>query len=60
MSKLIGLIKALIPGFLTEKEIKDKFLSESRDGCELERRMHELDVRARDASCGRVWGYRAW
>ena len=60
MSKLIGLIKALIPGFRTEKEIKDKFLSESRDVCELERRMHELDVRARDASGGLVWGYRAW
>ena len=60
MSKLIELIKALVPAFRTEKEVEDKFLSESRDGCELERRIHELDLRARDASSGLIWGSRAW
>ena len=60
MSRLIEFIKALFPGFRTEKEVEDKFLSESRDGGDLERRMHELDLRARDASCGLIWGYKAW
>ncbi len=60
MSKLIELIKALIPGSRTEKDVEDKFLSESRDGCDLERRMRVLDRRARDASCGLIWGNRAW
>jgi hypothetical protein len=60
MSKLIELIKALTPGFRTEKDVEDKFLSESRDGCDLERRMRVLDLRARDASCGLIWGNRAW
>ncbi len=60
MSKLIELIKALIPGFLTEKDVQDKFLAESRDGCDLERRMHVLDLRARDASCGLIWGNKSW
>ena len=60
MSKLIELIKAFIPGFLTEKDVEDKFLGEARDSGDLERRMHELDLRARDGSCGLIWGHRAW
>jgi hypothetical protein len=60
MSTFIELIKALVPSFKSKEELDDRYLSEASDACDLERRMHELDIRARDSSRGLIWGYRAW
>jgi hypothetical protein len=56
MSKLIELIKAFIPGFKTQHEIDEAFLSESSDACDLERRMRLMDRDARDSARGLVFG----
>jgi predicted transcriptional regulator len=56
MSKLMELIKALIPGFKTQHEIDEAFLSESSDACDLQRRMRLMDKDARDSARGLVFG----
>jgi len=56
MSKLIELIKAFIPGFKTQHEIEEAFLSEATDACDLERRMRLMDRDARDSARGLVFG----
>ncbi len=56
MSKLIELIKALIPGFKSQHDIEESFLSESTDACDLERRMRLLDSRARDDARSLAFG----
>ncbi len=60
MSKMIELIKAFIATVRSKDELDVKYLSEANDTCDLERRMRELDLRARDASNGLIWGHRAW
>lgn len=56
MSKLIELIKAFIPGFKSQHDIEEAFLSESSDACDLERRMRLIDHDARDSARGLVFG----
>lgn len=56
MSKLIEIIKSLVPGFKSQHDIEEAFLSESADACDLERRMRLLDSDARQAACGLVYG----
>ena len=56
MSKLIELIKAFIPGFKTQHEIDEAFLSGSSDTCDLERRMRLMDQDARESARGLVFG----
>jgi hypothetical protein len=60
MSKLVNLIKAIVTSFKSKEELDDRYLSQANDACDLERRMHELDIRDRDSSRGLIWGYRAW
>jgi hypothetical protein len=60
MSKLMELIKALVPRFKSEEALDDAYLSESNDMFDLERRMREIDSRARSASWGLIAGHRAW
>ena len=56
MSKLIELIKALVPGFKSQIELENSYLSEANNLYDLERRMHEIDVRAQNASWGHGLG----
>lgn len=60
MSKLIELIKALVPRFKSEEALDEAYLSQSNDICDLERRMREIDMRVKSASWGLVLGNRAW
>jgi hypothetical protein len=60
MSKLLGLIKALLPGFVSSQERDEMYLAQAHDACDLERRMRELDHRARYASLGPQWSNGAW
>ncbi len=52
MSKLIELIKALVPGFESQSELENSYLSQADNLYELERRMHEIDVRGQSAGWG--------
>lgn len=56
MSKLIKLIKAFIPGFRSQHDIDEAFLSGSSDVCDLERRMRLLDSDARDNAHSLAFG----
>lgn len=56
MSKLIELIKALMPSFTSQKERDEAFLSGSADVCDLERRMRLVDLAAHDSARGLVFG----
>ncbi|PIY28305.1 MAG: DUF3563 domain-containing protein [Comamonadaceae bacterium CG_4_9_14_3_um_filter_60_33] len=56
MSKLTELIKALIPGFKSQHDMNEAFLSESTDVSDLERRMRLLDGDAQDRSRTLVFG----
>jgi hypothetical protein len=60
MSKIVKLIKALIPSVRSNHELDDRYLSKASDACDLERSMYELDIRAREASRGLIWGFKAW
>lgn len=60
MSKLFELIKALLPGFVSSQERDEMYLAQSHDVCDLERRMRELDRRARHPNLGPQWANGAW
>jgi hypothetical protein len=48
MSNFIELIKALVPHAPTQEELNQKYLNESTDIFDVERRMAEIDHRAHD------------
>lgn len=50
MSKFIRLIKALAVSFKSQKDLDDAYLSASTDVYDLERRMHEIDLRGCSAT----------
>jgi hypothetical protein len=50
MSRLIELIKALIPRIESQRANDEAYLAASVDIYDLERRMHEIDERGRNAS----------
>lgn len=56
MSKLIELIKALIPRFETQAERDQAYLNDSVDIYDLERRMREIDGRANALANGLRFG----
>ena len=50
MSKLIERIKALVPIIKGQKDLDDAYLARSVDVYDLERRMHEIDLRGCSAT----------
>ncbi|WP_088281071.1 DUF3563 family protein [Ideonella sp. A 288] len=56
MSNLTELIQALLPHLATEAEADEAYLNQSVDLNDLERRMHEIDVRGRADTTGLVQG----
>jgi hypothetical protein len=59
MSKPIEFIKALVRSFKSEKDQDSAYLSEAVDVYDLERRMREIDFRAKNASGGHTCGFGA-
>lgn len=59
MSKLVQLIKALAPNFKSQKDTEDAYLSKSTDVYDLERRMHEIDLRGGSATLGSAFDFKA-
>lgn len=51
MSKIFGLIKAFLPTMTSQHERDEAYLAEAVDIYDLERRMREIDSRARNSSC---------
>ena len=56
MSKLIELIKALVPSFQSQKDLDEAYLAKSANMFDLERRMREIDTTARDNARSLVFG----
>jgi len=56
MSTLIEFIKALIPGFQSQKQLDEAYLAESSDVYDLERRMREIDFASRNNAKNLVFG----
>ena len=56
MSNLIELIKALIPFTKSQKELDEAYLSQSANMCELERRMKDIDLNARNQARSLISG----
>ncbi len=56
MSTLLAFIKALVPGFQSQKTLDEAYLAESADVYDLERRMRELDLAARNKAQNMVFG----
>lgn len=56
MSKLIELIKALIPNFKSQQDLDEAYLCESIDVFDLERRMRLVDVATRDNARSLMFG----
>ncbi len=56
MSKLIELIKALLPEVESQAERDEAYLSQAVDIYDLERRMHEIDNRANTLATGLQFG----
>jgi hypothetical protein len=50
VSTLLGLLKALVPSIETGPVRDEAYLADAVDICDLERRMRELDRRARGVS----------
>ncbi len=46
MSRLLGLIRALLPHLESARERDEAFLAQAVDNVDLERRMREIDARA--------------
>ncbi len=55
MSKLVELIKALVPGFKSQQQVDEAYLAQSSDIYDLERRMNEMDHGTRYAS--HLWAF---
>lgn len=58
MSTLLAFIKALVPGFQSQKESDEAYLAESTDVYDLERRMRQIDLAARTQAHYLVFGNR--
>lgn len=58
MSRLIELIKALAPRFKSQEELNDTYLADAIDIINLERRMREIDIRARNSYYEPAFGLR--
>jgi hypothetical protein len=56
MFKLLSLLKSLFPTLGSQRESEDAYLAESVDIYDLERRMHELDLRVQDRARGLALG----
>ena len=56
MSNLIERIKALIPFTKSQKELDEAYLSRSANMCELERRMKDIDLNARNQARSLISG----
>lgn len=56
MSKLIELIKALIPHFKCQQDLDEAYLRESADVFDLERRMRLVDVATRNNARSLMFG----
>ena len=56
MSNLIERIKALIPFTKSQKELDEAYLSQSANMCELERRMKDIDLNARNQARSLISG----
>lgn len=56
MSRLIELIKSLLPVFKSQHDIEEAFLSEACDVSDLERRMRLIDNDARKGARGLLYG----
>lgn len=56
MSKLIELIKALIPNFKSQQGLDEAYLCASADVVDLERRMRLVDVATRDDARSLMFG----
>jgi hypothetical protein len=56
MSKLIELIKALIPHSLSQQDLDQAYLCNSIDVVDLERRMRLVDVATRDNARSLMFG----
>jgi hypothetical protein len=54
MSKLIELIKVLVPNLKSQKELDDAYLAQAPDIFDLERRMLGIEARSRSSSCAKL------
>ncbi len=50
MSRLLGLLQAMLPETEPRQSRDDAYLAQSVDICDLERRMREIDQRGRSAA----------
>ncbi|MGB4360799.1 MAG: DUF3563 family protein [Rhodoferax sp.] len=56
MSRLMEIIKSLLPAFKSQHNIEEAFLSEASDVSDLERRMRLIDSDTRAGSRGLIYG----
>lgn len=56
MSRLMEIIKSLLPAFKSRHDIEEAFLSDASDVSDLERRMRLIDSDTRAGSRGLIYG----